>query len=114
MDLNNEQDLKIVDALKNEDDLKNEDNIKMEVFLKNEVNLKNEDDLKNGNKPKNEDDLLNKDNLKIVRDHISLPFTAIAIIFFQEMGVTENKNQFQGYSSYKVKKLKKIFTLTTK
>ena len=76
----------------------------MEAFLKNEVNIKNEDDLKNGNKPQNEEDLINKDDLKIVRDHISLPFTAIAVIFLQEMGVTENKKQFQGYFSYKVHK----------
>ena len=53
----------------------------MKSHLKNEDDLKNDDDLKNWNKPKKENNLINKDDLEIVKDHTTLPFTVIAVIF---------------------------------
>ena len=47
---------------------------------KNEDDFKKRDDLKNWDKLK-EDNLTIKDDLKIVKDHTALPFTAIAVIF---------------------------------
>ena len=45
------------------------------------LTLKNEDDLQNEYDLKNEDIHKNQDNLKIVNDHTTLPYTDIVVIF---------------------------------
>ena len=76
---------------KSEDNLKNEDDLKNYDDLKTEDNLKNEDDHKDEDNLKNKDNLKNEETLKIAKDHIALPYPAVAVILLIESSsITRN------------------------